>query len=800
MQRFTKHRMPRDANQELARPCVQQGCEPMGARRYAKGSRGLLLATTVIMLGALLACGGSGSGEPQQSASLSGNWQFTMAPQTDGNSGDPTFTGGLQGGFLLQNAGAASGSASGQTVYSVTSSTSATGPCNSGSAAAAVTISGQNVTITEAAGTQNFTLTGTVSADGTTMIGTYTSTAGTAADGSDCGYAVTGLSWTAVSVPALTGPMQGSFHSTEAGTSLTNQDFAVSGSLTQSPNIGASNATVTGTLSFIDPVTNVSDYPCFSVVSVNGQISGNTVILQFIGTDGSTVGQVGEPVGSPTSVNPVTFDSVQGGYILHGVVGPSYIVASKSCPGNLGAASSAGDSGDICLALNSSTACQQPITLSPASVSFPAQLLGSATTTQAITLTNNSSATLPGLTLGWLINDGPFNNAPTDFNGLNNFAESDNCSPSGKYGATFDLSAGGSCTITVAFSPQESCPWIPYGSPPSVQGASPEFCPLPLSATLTVASPASADPDKTFAVPITGIGRSALEPSTPELDFSAEEQVSPPEASVPQTVSFTNYSSNPVQILGPAPCVNPARGQKIFPHPLLDSSPVAGVQVATNGSGGIGSSIGPDGSTILYNCDSDPVTTLSNFQISSDTCTGTLVAPQGSCSLQVAYVPQPPPGTNVNSGLDFFLELNTVQCWPPGTVPSAGNPCEIDSGRFPVELRANIPSPLRMLPSAGLDFGIQKKGTTSAPLTVTLLNDPSLTSTQTVAFVGKISAQGNYSESDDCPVTLSPGSSCTLTVMFTPSGVGLATGTLTINYSPEPTGAPQIVYLRGTGQ
>jgi hypothetical protein len=66
--------------------------------------------------------------------------------------------------------------------------------------------------------------------------------------------------------------------------------------------------------------------------------------------------------------------------------------------------------------------------------------------------------------------------------------------------------------------------------------------------------------------------------------------------------------------------------------------------------------------------------------------------------------------------------------------------------------------------------------------------------------VGKILAQGNYAESDDCPVTLAPGSSCTITVTFTPSGVGFKTGTLTINYSPEPFGQPQVVYLRGTGQ
>jgi hypothetical protein len=600
----------------------------------------------------LSACGGGTSGGSQQSATLSGNWQFTMAPQTDGNNNDPTFSGGLLGGFLLQN----NGSVTGQTVYSITSSK--TGLCNSGSAPVTITISGQNVTITEVAGTQTFTLTGTLSSDGSTMMGTYTSTAGTAANGSVCGYAETGTSstWSAVSVPPLTGSIQGSFHSTEAGTDLTNQDFAVSGTLTQGQNIGASNATVTGTLSFINPTTLLSDYPCFSTASVNGQISGNTVILQIIGINGSTVGQIGEPSVSTTGVSPVTFVSAQGGYILHGA-GPSYILATSACPGNLGAASTAGDSGDICLALNSTTACQEPITLSPAVITFPAQMLGSAPTTQTITLANNSSSVLDGLTLNFTNNYDNLFDGFSDFNGLASFAETDACGAGGvsSGGEPFDLASGQSCTITVSFSPQESCPWLPFGNPPAITGAPPKWCPLPQSATVTATlcttsscnSPTSADGDQAFTVPITGTGISALQPSTPELDFGAEEQgqLNPPkagEASLPQTLSFTNNSGNPVQILGSASCANQsATSHTTLPSPRLASTPVAGLQVVSNDVYPITQDPGTTPATIFYRCDSDPGTFLPNFQISSDACSGTVLAPQASCSLQVSYVPQP---------------------------------------------------------------------------------------------------------------------------------------------------------------
>jgi hypothetical protein len=756
--------------------------------RRASGRPVLLLAGIAVIVTMLLsACGGGASSDPQPSASLSGNWQFTMSPPPDGS-----FTGGLQGGFLLQN----KGTVSGQTVYSVSLPNSQTGPCNSGSATITGTVSGQTVTLTAVAATQTFTFTGTLSANGTTMAGTYTSTAGTTSNGSACGTAQTALQWSALSVPPITGAIEGSFHSTGGIAGLANQDFAVTGSLTQSENIGASNATVTGSLTFLDPITNLSVYPCFAQASVNGQISGNSVMLQVIGIDGSNLGQIGEPPGSEflgaTGLNPVTYDSVQGGYILHGI-GPSYLVASKTCGGSPSSTTTAGDFGNICLSIGSGTACQRPITLIPSVLTFPAQALGTPASTQTISLANNSASTLSGLTLNFVNNGDNTFGGQSNFNQLPSFTEQDTCAPSP--GASFALAPGQSCSINVTFSPQESCPWLPFGVPPSISGAAPEWCPLPQTALVTVtvpnSNPSSPDSDNNFATAVTGIGLSAIQPSVRELDFGAQEALNPPEASVPQTLSFTNNSGSPVQILGRALCHNPPKGQNTLPHPLLATSAVAGLQVVSNGSGSL--PITPNGSTINYNCDSDSGTALPNFQISNDTCTGNLLASQASCSIQATYAPQP--NTNVGNGLDYFLELNTVQC-----SSSVSSDCEIDSGRFPVELRANSTSPLRMTPSAGLDFGNQAQGKTSAPLMITLLNDPNLETTQTVTFVGKIAVSGNYSETDDCPISLAPGTSCTLTVTFKPSTVGFLPGSLTINYSPEPLGLPQVVYLRGTGQ
>src|ERR1700692_136002 len=217
----------------------------------------------------LSACGGgSSSSQPPGVGSVAGNWQFTMATPSDNS-----FQGGLLGGFLLQ----ANGSVTGAATYSIALTQGGGSICNSGSAPITGTISGQGVNLTAVAGNQTFTLSGGLSADGSTIMGTYTST-----DGNGCGTAQTGIQWSAISVPQLTGTIQGNFHSSV--NTLRDQDFPVSGVFTQGANIGASNATVTGTLTF-------QNYPCLASASINGQISGNSVILQIIAPNGFDCGQ-----------------------------------------------------------------------------------------------------------------------------------------------------------------------------------------------------------------------------------------------------------------------------------------------------------------------------------------------------------------------------------------------------------------------------------------------------------------------------------------------------------------------------
>lgn len=420
---------------------------------YVKSLWVLLLTGTAI----LAACGsGSSSGSGTIAVPLAGNWQFSLS-----NNADVTPLSGLQGGFLQEKN---DGSVTGTVAYSVTRA-GETVPCNSGSAAITGTISGQTVALTAVAGTQTFTFTGTATTDGTfsKMAGSYTATAGTGSDGNPCGDATT-LGWTAASVLTLQGPVAGSFHSTGGAKNLANQDFAVTGFLTQGPNTGADNATVTGSLSF-------TNYPCFATASVTGTITGDTVVLQLNGGDGK--------IGAPdTSI--VTFESTTNGYVLHSVEGTSYAVSTTgttACPGSAG---SAGDVGYVCLALGNTGACQQPVLLSPASLTFPAQTVGTSSAAQKITLKNNAvgSVTLDGMSLG-------LTNNPPD---ATNFAvTSDTCDlPGNSLGSAFSLLAGQVCTIAVTFTPQSTSA---------------------LKATLTVTTPVSPDNNTAFALPITGTGK-----------------------------------------------------------------------------------------------------------------------------------------------------------------------------------------------------------------------------------------------------------------------------------------------------
>jgi hypothetical protein len=100
---------------------------------------------------------------------------------------------------------------------------------------------------------------------------------------------------------------------------------------------------------------------------------------------------------------------------------------------------------------------------------------------------------------------------------------------------------------------------------------------------------------------------------------------------------------------------------------------------------------------------------------------------------------------------------------------------------------------LKISPTS-LTFGSVVVGTTSAAKTMKLTHKgPTLP----MLTFSSITASGDFTQTNDCPGTLDPGKSCTITVIFTPNVAGAVNGALSVYDSFG--NSPQVVQLTGTG-
>jgi hypothetical protein len=92
-----------------------------------------------------------------------------------------------------------------------------------------------------------------------------------------------------------------------------------------------------------------------------------------------------------------------------------------------------------------------------------------------------------------------------------------------------------------------------------------------------------------------------------------------------------------------------------------------------------------------------------------------------------------------------------------------------------------------------LAFGSQAVGTSSNPKTVTLNNSGSA-----ILQVSGVTITGDFSQTNTCTAPVDPGTSCSISVVFTPTQTGARTGVVTITDN-SPTGT-QAISLAGTGR
>lgn len=207
-----------------------------------------------------------------------------------------------QSGFLLQAGNSVTGNfqLSGQTISGQTTC------AGIGSAAGQVTGTSLSLTVNPVG--QTLTLSGVSATNFTSITGDYSILA------SGCGQTETGT-WTASLVSTLKGNFQATFTS--------NGPLGVShflGTITQGQNTGDSSATLSGSMTS-------TDSPCFTTASLAGVISGTSVVLNLLTSDGTTLGKY-----SGTMTTDAT--SITGSYKFSNATDTT--VLSPSCQGDGG--------------------------------------------------------------------------------------------------------------------------------------------------------------------------------------------------------------------------------------------------------------------------------------------------------------------------------------------------------------------------------------------------------------------------------------------------------------------------------
>ncbi len=137
----------------------------------------------------------------------------------------------------------------------------------------------------------------------------------------------------------------------------------------------------------------------------------------------------------------------------------------------------------------------------------------------------------------------------------------------------------------------------------------------------------------------------------------------------------------------------------------------------------------------------------------------------------------------------------SISFTPTATGPRSGNLVinSANSTSFNVPLSGTGVTPAAVSLSPGsLSFGLQLVGTTSGAQTVTLTNTGGAS-----LNITSYAISGPFSQSNNCPSALAAGSSCTISVSFSPVARGAASGGL--NIADNASGSPQSISLSGTG-
>ena len=168
-----------------------------------------------------------------------------------------------------------------------------------------------------------------------------------------------------------------------------------------------------------------------------------------------------------------------------------------------------------------------------------------------------------------------------------------------------------------------------------------------------------------------------------------------------------------------------------------------------------------------------PPSAATDFAISNNACPASLAA-GASCTVMVTFTP------TVAAAESASLVFNDVDPSSPQSVALTGTGTATGSAV--------------LLTPTSLTFAGQLVTTSSTTNpTVTIKNVGNVT-----LNIASIAISGDFSQKNTCAATLTAGSSCVITVTFTPTTTGTRTGAITIT-DDATGGSPQTVPLTGTG-
>ena len=417
-----------------------------------------------------------------------------------------------------------------------------------------------------------------------------------------------------------------------------------------------------------------------------------------------------------------------------------------------------------------------PVTVAPSAITFPTQVLGTASAPQTVTLTNHapSSLTITGIT----------------FSGTNaaDFSETNNCGSA--------LSASASCTINVTFKPKGinhrvAALNIADSAPGGVQtvaisGTSTSASLSPTS--LTFGSEVVGTTSTSQAITLSNVsGGSTITISaltitgTNSGDFAQTNTCTP---SVPAKKSCTiTVTFTPT-----------ATGTRTAAVSITDNAGSSPQTVALTGTGTATVTVSPTSLTFPLQVLATPSTpqavTLTNdlptaLSISSIVVTGTnpsdfpqtnncgtSLAGNSSCTINVTFKP-----TNINHR---SATLTITDAQGTQTVALSGT------------------STAASFAPTSLTFTGQTVGTTSAAQVVTLTDASGGTALTITGITITGANPSDFAQTNTCGSSVAPKKSCTISVTFTPSATG--TRTAAVSVADNGGASPQTVPLSGTGQ